>query len=44
MQTKDKLYGPTFKGWLIYGGAYTQEEKHLNLQSVKLTFVSFFTV
>ena len=27
---------------LIYEGAYIWEEKHFNLQSVKLTFLSFF--
>ena len=27
---------------LIYGKAYIREEKHFSLQSVKLTFLSFF--
>ena len=33
--TQDKLDGP------IFGGAYIRKVKHFNLQSVKLTFLSF---
>ena len=43
-----RIYGQStnfiglYSGGLIYGGAYIREEKHFNLQSVKLTFLSFF--
>ena len=33
------IWGGLYTGW---GGAYIWEEKHFNLQSVKLTFLSFF--
>ena len=36
IRTKDKFNGPMFEG------AYIREEKRFNLQSVKLTFLSFF--
>ena len=43
IRTKDKFDGPLFRGRLIYGRAYIWDEKHFNLQSVKLiTFLSFF--
>ena len=44
IRTKDKFDGPMFEeDWLIYGGNYIREEKHFNLQSVKLiTFLFFF--
>ena len=34
--------GDLYSGEGVGGGAYIQEEKNFNLQSVKLTFLSFF--
>ena len=42
IQTKDKFDRPILEGRAYIRGAYIREEKHFNLQSVKLTFLSFF--
>ena len=45
MRTKDKFDGFYIwgeRGGLYTRGAYTREENHFNLQSVKLTFFFFF--
>ena len=40
IHSKDKFDGPIFRGASIWG-AYVQEKKQFNLQSVKLSFLSF---
>ena len=40
----DKIWWTSIRGWgLIHGGTHILKKKHFNLQSVKITFLPFFS-